>query len=281
MSASRDSNRWWLERVALGEIEPSAEALQSRGIDPAWLASELERMRANDAVVLEKHPPETMAAQILARAQPTAAANEPPPARGWIPAVAAVLLLGSVAAWWGTRGADESRPEIARADTPPPSGTPAETSAGPLPGPGTERIKGDTALSVTRNTRSAPEQLENDARAQAGDLLQLAYRAGTARTGVIVSIDGSGNSTLHFPNRVDASSALDTRGEVTLDHSFELDDAPEFERFFFVTTGQAPAVKPAIVLEAARVLAQQGRGREGALDVPSTWQQQSVRLLKR
>ena len=53
----------------------------------------------------------------------------------------------------------------------------------------------------------------------------------------LVSIDGRGVATLHFPDDVDPT-ALAHGGAMALDHSYELDDAPGFERFLRVTAGQ-------------------------------------------
>ena len=47
---------------------------------------------------------------------------------------------------------------------------------------------------------------------------------------MIVSYDGRGVVTLHYPNVARASAELRAGGAVPLDHSFELDDAPLFER---------------------------------------------------
>src|SRR6185436_11941296 len=69
--------------------------------------------------------------------------------------------------------------------------------------------------------------------------------------GAIVSIDGRGAVTLHLPRQGARATRLPEGGEtVLLDRAYELDDAPRWERFFFVT-GEAPfEIEP--LLEAAR-----------------------------
>jgi hypothetical protein len=66
-------------------------------------------------------------------------------------------------------------------------------------------------------------------------VIQLKYSAKGAKYGVIFSIDGRGTVTLHYPGGAETPSTLDAGGTHALDFSYELDDAPDFERFFFVT----------------------------------------------
>jgi hypothetical protein len=68
----------------------------------------------------------------------------------------------------------------------------------------------------------------------AGDVVQLQTRAGGRRHGVVVSVDGGGHVTRHFPAAGD-DTALPS-GTTALQTSFELDDAPGYERFVFVAT---------------------------------------------
>ena len=60
----------------------------------------------------------------------------------------------------------------------------------PLPAP---------ALRLYRRVAGADQLLRDGATARPGDLLQLAYAAGGETHGVILSIDGAGSVTLHFP----------------------------------------------------------------------------------
>ncbi len=84
-----------------------------------------------------------------------------------------------------------------------------------------------------------PEPLTSGTIAAAGDVLQLSYRSGGAAHGVVASVDGSGNVSLHHPASVTDTTALSAGGFVELPHGYALDDAPRYERFFLVT-GDAP-----------------------------------------
>ena len=79
-------------------------------------------------------------------------------------------------------------------------------------------------------------------------MLSIAYRAEDAPYGVIVSVDGAGEVTLHFPADETGDTTLQQYGNIRLPHAFELDNAPDFERFYFVTA-DAP-LSPRAVLAA-------------------------------
>jgi hypothetical protein len=110
-----------------------------------------------------------------------------------------------------------------------------------LAGDGT-RLKGLTPhLSVFRKTLAGAEELRAGALARSGDVLQISYAAGEARYGVIFSVDGRGSVTWHLPSGGVSGTApeLDRQGLVVLASAYELDDAPDFERFFLVY-GRSP-----------------------------------------
>jgi len=167
----------------------------------------------------------------------------------------------------------------------------------PVAGPGdatgeeATRIKGDGAraprLFVYRKRRAAEgdgaERLATGARAARGDLLQLAYASGAEGLyGVLLSIDGAGHVTLHLPEEgASAAPALRWPREMKLPSSYQLDDAPGFERFVLVTAPEPFSVETA--LGAARALAGQGgaAARQGPLLLPSPrFHQTSVLLDK-
>ena len=96
---------------------------------------------------------------------------------------------------------------------------------------------------------------------------------------MLLSIDGAGKVTLHWPERQDGEAApLKASSENRLPSSYELDDAPAFERFFLVRAAAPFAVTTAI--EAARALAAQPSARTQALALPSNFEQISLALDK-
>ena len=119
--------------------------------------------------------------------------------------------------------------------------------------PDDTRIKGVTgrpSLAVYRRTSSGSERLADGDVARPGDLLRVGYASGGRTYGVILSIDGTGAVTLHLPPSGTVAAALAPGGINLLDSSYELDEAPRIERFYFVTGAQPFEVAP--VLAAAR-----------------------------
>ncbi len=115
------------------------------------------------------------------------------------------------------------------------------------PAPSEERIKGlRPSLSVFRQTPDGSERLVDGVAVREGDLLRLAYQSAGQTYGVIVSIDGRGGVTLHLPKTGTQATHLRPGDKVLLDTAYELDDAPRWECFYFVT-GKAPfAVRPVV-----------------------------------
>ena len=148
---------------------------------------------------------------------------------------------------------------------------------GPGEGDG-DRIKGTPGLTVYRKTDTGSETLADGAIARSGDVIRLGYRAAGKPFGVILSIDGRGAVTLHLPRTGEHAAAL-RGGEpwVLLDQAYELDDAPGWERFYFVTGQTSFAVQP--VIDAAR-RAVSNPGPQSALELPRGLEQ-SIFLLQK
>lgn len=99
-----------------------------------------------------------------------------------------------------------------------------------------ERAKGvGPRMYLYRKEGSDAVRLENKALAHEGDILQISYIASGAKYGFILSIDGNGCVTQHYPEYGDTAVLLSSEGEVPLEYSYKLDDAPSFERFLLIT----------------------------------------------
>jgi hypothetical protein len=142
------------------------------------------------------------------------------------------------------------------------------------------RLKGGSAhLNVYMKTAAGARLLEQGDSVTAGTILQVGYVSGDYRYGEIVSIDGRGEVTLHFPLSAVTGQSLEGEGEVLLPYAYTLDDAPAFERFFFVVSKRPFSVET--VLEAADRLAQKPEeAKTQDLDLPRRLEQSSILLLK-
>ena len=142
-----------------------------------------------------------------------------------------------------------------------------------------ERIKGlKASLTLFRQVAAGSETLADGAVARPGDVIRVGYRAAGGAYGVILSIDGRGHITMHLPTSGDRAVALGRAPTVLLDQAYELDDAPRWERFYFIT-GEAPFAIAPIVASAEREIAK-GGGAIPALPLAAGLEQSVVSLEK-
>jgi hypothetical protein len=215
-----------LERFRLGEL-PERDALElRRRIDSDHaLQARLAALEKSDAEILAQHPGSEVARGIRARLAPEVRPTRVRRVRAiWLVPVTAALVVAAI----GLLPLLESTRR--------------------------EQLKGaGPALVVYRKTAVGSEVLEPGAIARAGELLRVGYRAAGQRFGVIISVDGRGVVTQHLPATGGEAAALGGEGNVLLDSSFELDDAPGWERFYLVTSNAPFAV--ATVKAAAALVA--------------------------
>ncbi len=266
MKNPNQESRWMLERLALGELDAATAADVRRRLTDAGVDVDvaLAELAASNAELLAAHPPGRMVPAIrtrAARAGRTATA-EPRRAR-WL--AVPVALAGALAlVLW-------ARPGL---HGPASGGEPLEPTT----------LKGSpaagTRLLVYRHESNGDRALPDGARAAEGDLVQLAYRERHGGFGLLLSIDGAGAVTLHWPDRAGESAApLETAAEARLPSAYQLDAAPGFERFFLITSPRPFPIAP--VVAAARALAARpGDARVAPLALPPSYAQTSIALDK-
>ncbi len=206
-----------IERLALGELSPGEEAqvLAALEEEPGGL-ERLKALEASSEEILADYPPRVMAAAIEERARALSTPRRlAVPAWGALAASAAAALV-AVGLYFG----------IAKG---------SEDGAAGVSSPGYVAIKGEH-LKIFRKTPRGHEPLSEGQVAKSGDVLQIKYQSDGRSHGVIFSVDGRGATTLHFPESPGAPTALGTAGFEALGSAYELDDAPVFERFFFVVS---------------------------------------------
>lgn len=259
----------WIERVALGEATDE----QTRAVKDALgdeFEARIEALRADDEAIRAEVPPGRVANEVARRIRREEEVERAPASvKWWVPAGVVAAVAAAVLLWVRPDGeTDES--VIASADTTAPGDG----------GPESVYIKGDPRLFVERVDTTEAEPLADGDPVGNGTRLQLSYLAADHVAGVIVSIDGNGAATLHFPASETDDPTLKTGGKFRLDHSYELDDAPRFERFFFVTAPAGTDVDVRHVVEAARELAASPDATAGALALPKPLSQRAITLRK-
>lgn len=247
---------WLVERAALEEVAPTSRERIDRA-DPADLAARIAELQQQNADELAAYP----AAQAIALINERVAVLRRRRRR--------VRL-----AWLGMLGAATAG-VIAVAMLRPPEPIPDKVAINDG-----VRAKGTARLSVYRQAGDHPEHLDEDAVVRAGDSIQLRYSASGALYGVIASVDGSGTVTLHYPVDEDApalATALAPK-PTSLPNAYVLDDAPRFERFFFITS--ADPIEVSQSLAALHALAARDDSATARLELPAGQHQWSLRLRK-
>jgi hypothetical protein len=262
-----------LERYRLGELKPNEQAAveTALGTDPL-LAGRLKALEASDRAILDLYPPHLMAGEITRRFDKQVQGAKPPARRPLHLAWKALPLLA--AAWLVTV---LFLPDASPLPRPPATGiTPADIT----------QTKGSNGANqeprlVLYHKRSVEtvSQLPAESLLCAGDLLQIAFVSGGARFGAILSIDGRGTVTLHHPPAETDSNVLAPSGrQILLQNAYELDDAPGFEHFYFITSSQP--FSTSTLLQKVRSIAQDPRQIGPSLPIGPLFQQTSVLVRK-
>ncbi len=237
---SNDANHtpeYLVELAAAGELDPeSRRAVVERASREQGGGDPVAALAHDDAAILARHTPQRVVAEVIRRA-----GTRRRRAR-WL-AITAIAATGAAA--------------IAIVAVPK-NGQPRRADLDDV------RVKGlSPHLVVHRRTPAGAERIASGGKVRAGDLVQLGYVAAGRPFGVIVSVDGGGAVTRHWPETGDAAAPLVSGREVLLPESFRLDAAPRFERFILVTAERPFHV--ASVLEATRELATRLDARDAPL----------------
>lgn len=249
---------WLMERIAAGDV-PGDGTAEER--------AQLDALAESNAAILEELPVAAVAAEIERRlhvARAAAAHERRSRRRAWI-GIGAVAAAAAVLAMFVLMRDDDSPRQVAEYD-------PAQLDGG-------VRIKGDARLVLHRKSGEAVTELRAGGMVTEGDRLQISYVSAGKPHGVILSIDGRGAVTLHYPSEPDQSTVLGKGKAIPLRHSYRLDDAPDYERFFFITSSQ-PMDPRQLVHIAERWAAQPRRARNKPLPLAKGLEQTTVLLRK-
>lgn len=246
---------WKLERYLLGELPDVERARIAARLaaDPVE-AARLAALQADNQATLDTYRSAPMARAIehkLHAAGGRHAKKNPTRHLAWLVPLAGALVLLFVLA----------RPFFGAPDHPTVEQNDTRTKGG------------EPILRLDRKTDAGPERLRDGDELAAGATLQISYVAGDFTHGVILSIDGRGKVTRHF------SGALETGGVTELEFGYQLDDAPDFERFFLVAA--KGAIDVGAVHQAAEALAEdRARTQTGKLRLSKTLAQETLTVRK-
>ena len=251
MTASKD-RQWLVERVALQEATVGTELTASE-------QARLAELRADDEAIRVAYPAAEVAAEVRRRLRVEQVRATTGGGRRLSMVLAPALAATAAAALL----------------------VGVEPAPGPGDRPGREvtRLKG-AALVLHRKTETGSAPLRTGDAATAGDRIQVGYRIDRAVFAVLLSIDGRGVVTHHLPVEGAATPSRLEPGAHQLPFSYQLDDAPAFERFILVTSPRSFSADE--VRQAADRLARQAAdvALKAPLELPDALAQLDFVLMK-
>ena len=214
-----------LERYLLGELSAEEmKALQQREAEDEIFAARVRMMREEGKRFLAENPFSAVEDKLENAERPNRSFNTL-----WLKVAAAlVIALGVFSAVVLNRNVEitgssaaGSTMDVAMADID--NGT---------------RIKGmNASLEVWKKTGDSAVQMVNLGDAREGDEIQLRYRVPQKCFGMLFSMDGNGTVTMHM-GEGNRAIELEPGKMTTLPFAYKLDDAPKFEKFFLLTSGE-------------------------------------------
>lgn len=224
---------WKLERYLTGDL-PESEMREIREMEATdeIFAGRVKMLREDNRAILKKMPFERLSEKMEARELGTGrgmngAGNVVSFKFVKIAAAAALVLAVVSVALFGQR-------EIVPAQSS--EGAQVMDVAMVTEVENGTRIKGlDARMEVWKKTGDSAVQMSNLDEAREGDEIQLRYAVPEKCFGMLFSLDGNGTITMHMANDNHAIE-LEPGKMTTLPFAYKLDNAPKFEKFFFVTS---------------------------------------------
>jgi hypothetical protein len=252
---------WKLERFLTGDL-PEKEMNEIRELEAtdAMLAQRVKMLREDNKAILNKLPFEMLAEKIdavdagtvtetavaanLGSAKENAGNAEKIAPRFSIMkfAAAAVFVLAVALVAFMAQRETSMMNERVGSDVAAVGG-PQNTQVALAETQSDTRIKGmDARMEVWKKTPAGIVQLNDLDEVSEGDEIQLRYSVPEKCFGLLFSMDGNGALTLHMGNGEKAIELAPGKMN-SLPFAYKLDDAPYFEKFFFVTSPKEFAVE--------------------------------------
>jgi hypothetical protein len=222
---------WKLEKYLTGDL-PAEEMREIREMEATdeIFAGRVKMLREDNAAILKRLPFEKLSEKIAtmpgrsnAGAGNTVRVNFK---LVKLAAAAALVLAVVTVALFSQRSLSEQNTQL------------MEVAMVDASGAGDDgvRIKGmDARMEVWKKTGDSAVQMENLGEAREGDEIQLRYAVAEKCFGLLFSMDGNGTITMHMGHG-NRAVELEPGKMTTLPFAYKLDNAPKFEKFFFLTS---------------------------------------------
>ncbi len=242
---------WKLERFLTGDLpEEEMNKLRELEAQDAVFANRVKMLREDNKAILSKLPFEALAANLgtateaagsAANAAENAAKNAPRFTLVKFAVAAMFVFAVALVAFFAQRETSVMNERVG-SDVANVNGS-QNTQVALAENESDTRIKGlDARMEVWKKTPTGIVQLNDLDSVGEGDEIQLRYAVPEKCFGLLFSMDGNGALTLHMGNGVKAVELAPGKMN-SLPFAYKLDDAPYFEKFFFVTSPKEFAVE--------------------------------------
>ena len=237
---------WKLERFLTGDLpEEEMNKLRELEANDAVFANRVKMLREDNKAILSKLPFETLAANLGTDAAGNAAKNDAKNAARFTLvkfAAAAMFVFAVALVAFFAQSETSVMNERVGSDVANVNGS-QNTQVALAENESDTRIKGlDARMEVWKKTSAGIVQLNDLDSVGEGDEIQLRYAVPEKCFGLLFSMDGNGALTLHMGDGVKAIELAPGKMN-SLPFAYKLDDAPYFEKFFFVTSPKEFAVE--------------------------------------
>ena len=237
---------WKLERFLTGDLpEEEMNKLRELEANDALFANRVKMLREDNKAILSKLPFETLAANLGTGAAGSAAKIAAKNAVRFTLvkfAAAAMFVFAVALVAFFAQSETSVMNERVGSDVASVGGS-QNTQVALAENESDTRIKGlDARMEVWKKTPAGIVQLNDLDSVGEGDEIQLRYAVPEKCFGLLFSMDGNGALTLHMGDGVKAIELAPGKMN-SLPFAYKLDDAPYFEKFFFVTSPKEFAVE--------------------------------------
>lgn len=220
---------WKLEKYLTGDL-PAEEMREIREMEATdeIFAGRVKMLREDNAAILKRLPFEKLSEKIaMMPGRSNAGAGNTVRVNFKLvklAAAAALVLAVVTVALFSQRSLSEQKTQL------------MEVAMADVSGDDGVRIKGmDARMEVWKKTGDSAVQMENLGEAREGDEIQLRYAVAEKCFGLLFSMDGNGTITMHMGHE-NRAVELEPGKMTTLPFAYKLDNAPKFEKFFFLTS---------------------------------------------
>ena len=233
---------WKLERYLTGDL-PESDMREIREMEATdeIFANRVKMLREDNAAILKRLPFEKLSEKIATMpGRSNAGAGNTVRVNFKLVKIAAaaalVLAVMTVAVFSQRSISQENGTVLANNANGAENAQVMEVAMADVSGDDGLRIKGLSArMEVWKKTGDSAVQMENLGEAREGDEIQLRYAVAEKCYGLLFSMDGNGTITMHMGHE-NRAVELEPGKMTTLPFAYKLDNAPKFEKFFFLTS---------------------------------------------